>query len=187
MAENKVKFGLKNVHIAPITEGENGAVTFGTPFALPGAVNLSVDPQGDQSEFYADDMAYFVSYQNNGYSGTLEIARITDEFRTKILGEILDVSDKVLLEKSDAKTVDFAMLYEVNGDVKASRKLFYRCAVSRPSESASTTTNTKEPSTETLNITVSPLADGRVRASTTAETVETAYNSWYEKVWEPTV
>lgn len=79
------------------------------------------------------------------------------------------------------------MLYEVNGDQKASRKLFYRCAVSRPSESASTTTNVKEPGTETLSITVTPLPDGKVRASTTANTSETAYAAWYEKVWEPAV
>ena len=39
----KVQFGLKNVHIAKITEN-NGAVTYGTPFALPGAVSLSLSP-----------------------------------------------------------------------------------------------------------------------------------------------
>lgn len=187
MPENKVKFGLKNVHIAPITEGENGAISFGKPFALPGAVNLSVDPQGDQNEFYADDMAYYVTYANNGYSGSLEIALITEQFRTEILGEKLDATDSVLVEYANAVVKDFAMLYEVNGDQKASRKLFYRCAVSRPSEGSSTTTTAKEPGTETLNITVSPLPDGRVRASTTAETSDAAYSGWYEKVWEPTV
>lgn len=187
MPENKVKFGLKNVHIAPITEGEDGAITFGTPFALPGAVNLSVDPQGDQTEFYADDMAYYVSYNNNGYSGTLEIALITEKFRTEILGEKLDATDSVLVEYANAVAKDFAMLYEVNGDQKASRKLFYRCAVSRPSEGSSTTTTAKEPGTETLNITVSPLPDGKVRASTTAATSEAAYSDWFTKVWEPTV
>ena len=35
--KNKVKFGLSNVHIAKITEAE-GEITYGTPFAMPGAV-----------------------------------------------------------------------------------------------------------------------------------------------------
>lgn len=187
MAENKVKFGLKNVHIAPITISEEGVLSFGTPFKLPGAVNLSADPQGDETEFYADDMAYYVSYNNNGYSGTLEIARITDEFRQKILKETLVGTDKVLVEYANVETTDFAMMYEVSGDQKASRKLFYQCTVSRPSEKAATTTKTKDPGTETLNITIKPLGDGRVKAQTTAETSEQAYNAWFTKVWEPSV
>lgn len=30
--KNKVKFGLKNVHYALLQEGEEGAITYGTPF-----------------------------------------------------------------------------------------------------------------------------------------------------------
>ena len=42
---NKVKFGLSNVHIAKITYGTDQqtglpTITYGAPFALPGAVNL---------------------------------------------------------------------------------------------------------------------------------------------------
>ena len=47
---NKVKFGLKNVHYAMLTE-EGEEVTYGTPVRIPGAVNLSMDAQGDTSTF----------------------------------------------------------------------------------------------------------------------------------------
>lgn len=53
--KNKVKFGLSNVHIAKITETE-GEITYGTPFAMPGAVGLNADPEGDTTTFYADNM-----------------------------------------------------------------------------------------------------------------------------------
>ena len=36
MAGNKVTFGLSNVHIGKYEVGTNGAVTLGTPMALPG-------------------------------------------------------------------------------------------------------------------------------------------------------
>ena len=56
---NKVKFGLKNLYIAPVTEGGSG-ITFGTPKAWPGSVSLTMEPQGETSPFYADECKYYV-------------------------------------------------------------------------------------------------------------------------------
>ena len=97
---NKVKFGLKNCHYAKATlDPDTNAVTFGTPVAIPGAVNLSLDPEGDTEPFYADDMVYYTTVANNGYSGDLEIALIPDSFRKDILKETED-SNGVLVEDS---------------------------------------------------------------------------------------
>ena len=52
--KNKVKFNICNVHYALITVSEEGEVTFGTPVAMPGAVSLSLEPNGEPSNFYAD-------------------------------------------------------------------------------------------------------------------------------------
>ena len=98
---NKVKFGLSEVHIAKITYGENGAITYGTPFALPGAVNLTLDPEGESADFFADNTKYFSEYANQGYSGSLEIALINDEFRTQILGESSDANGKGIYLKNE--------------------------------------------------------------------------------------
>ena len=64
---NKVKFGLKNCHYAKATlDPDTNAVTFGTPVAIPGAVNLSLDPEGDTEPFYADDMVYYGLLRRSG-------------------------------------------------------------------------------------------------------------------------
>lgn len=185
MADNKVKYGLKNVHYAPLTIGDTGAVTFGAPVPIPGAVNLSLDAAGDTSTFYADNMAYYVTAANDGYSGTLEMALIPDDFRKDILGETLDAADKVLVESAAAETKSFAFLFEFSGDQKAVRHVLYNCKATRPSMSSATTTNTKEPSTDTLNLTASPLANGYVKAKTTADTTATVYENWFKQVWQP--
>ena len=53
---NKIKYGLKNVYYAKITEGTGGTITYGTPVAIPGAVSMSLDAQGEISKFYADNI-----------------------------------------------------------------------------------------------------------------------------------
>ena len=97
---NKVKYNLKNVHAAKLTRGEDGSFTYAKPKAIPGAVSISLDAEGDSSPFYADGIVYFRSTANNGYSGDLEIALIPEWFRTEILKEELD-NNGVLIEKAN--------------------------------------------------------------------------------------
>lgn len=183
---NKVKFGLKNVHYSLISSGEDGAVTYGTPKPIPGAVSLTLDAQGGEQEFEADDVIYYASYGNTGYKGNLEVALIPDSFRKDVLGEVEDEKDHVLMEYSNAEPKPFALLYEINGDQKATRRVLYACTVSRPGEKASTAGKTKAPQTDTMSLTAVPRADGLTRARTRDNTVDAVFNGWYEAVWEPT-
>ena len=67
---NKIRYGLKNVYVAKATVSETNVVSYGTPVAIPGAVSLSLDTEGDVNPFYADNIVYYRSVNNNGYSGT---------------------------------------------------------------------------------------------------------------------
>lgn len=183
---NKVKFGLKNVHYALLITGEDGEISFGTPVAIPGAVNLSMDPEGETNTFYADDVAYYVTTGNDGYSGTLEIALIPDSFRKDVLGDTEDTTDHVMVENAFAEPKPFALLYEINGDQKATRRVMYNCAVGRPGENAKTNEKSKTPQTDSMKLTASALADGTVRARTTENTTDTVFSNWFKSVWRPT-
>lgn len=186
---NKVKYNLKNVHAAKLTEmaddGGSSVFAYAAPQAIPGAVSISLDAEGESSPFYADGIVYFRSVTNNGYSGDLEIALIPEWFRTEILQEKKD--DKgVLIEKSNvAESVKFALMFEFDGDVNAIRHVLYNCSASRPSIESETKEDTIEPGTETLSLTADPRSDGLVKARTGDTTDQTTYDNWYKTVYTP--
>ena len=184
---NKVKYNLKNVHAAKLTKGDDGNFTYDTPRAIPGAVSISLEAEGDSSPFYADGIVYFRSTANNGYSGDLEIALIPEWFRTDILQEYKD-GNGVLVEHSDiTESIYFALLFEFDGDVKAIRHVLYNCTASRPSIESETKEESIEPGTETLSLTADPREDGLVKSRTGDETNSTTYQNWYNEVYIPEV
>ena len=185
---NKIKYNLKNVHAAKMTKTvTNGvaAFTYATPQAIPGAVSISLDAEGESTPFYADGIVYYRSTSNNGYSGDLEIALIPEWFRTEILQETKDTNG-VLVEKADNRdSVYFALLFEFDGDINAIRHVLYNCTASRPSIQSETKEETVEPGTETLSLTADPREDGLVKSRTGDDTAAATYNGWYEAVYTP--
>lgn len=182
--KNKVKFNICNVHYALQTIAEDGTVTFGTPVAMPGAVSLSLDANGEPSNFYADGYAYYTISNNMGYEGDLELAMVPESFRTDVLKEELD-SNKVLVENANVETANFALLFEFDGDIKKIRHVLYNCAASRPSIESQTNEDEVEVQTETLSLTATPLANGYVKAKTGDDTTDTVYADWYKAVYLP--
>ena len=187
---NKIKYGIKNVYYAVATLAANNSATYDTPVALPGAVSLTLDPEGDNNIFYADNIAYYTSYANNGYSGSLELALIPDAFRKDILGEIEDNKD-VLVEEQGAPSVHFALMFQFEGDVKATRHVMYNCVASRPTTNGSTKEASIEPQTETINLTATSVYNASldkdvVKARTGDSTDNTTYTGWFTAVYTPT-
>lgn len=185
MAKNKVKFGLSNCVIAPITAVSNSGYTYGTPIAIPGAVNLSLSPAGDTNDFYADNLIYFSSTANQGYEGDLELALIPDEIRTAILGETVD-SNGALIESATDKNTNFAFGFQIEGDVKARKFWYYNCSLTRPANNGATTEASITPQTDTLTMKAMPrLTDKKVRVYIEKNDDNTAaYNSFFTNVYE---
>lgn len=185
LKKNKVKFGLNKVHYAKITSWtDDGVPTFATPVRIPGAVSLSIDAEGEAENFFADNGVYYVINNNAGYTGELEIALVTTDFATEILGEKLD-NNGVLVERNDAELAEFALLFEFEGDKNKIRHVLYRCSASRPATESATTEDETEVKTETLSLKATALPDGLVKSKTCENTDETTYNNWYKGVYIP--
>ena len=181
---NKVKFGLRNCYYAKATMGASGDITFGTPVAMPGAVSLSLDPEGESENFYADDSVYFVVSTNNGYSGDLELALIPESFLKDIMHEDED-SNGVIIENKDAQPEHFALLFDFTGDQKKIRHCMYYCTAQRAGIAGDTKEDKTEVKTEKLTIKSTPLPNGIVKAKTGNNTSDSVYNSWFSRVYMP--
>lgn len=187
MALNKIKYGLKNVHVAKLTKGDDGTFTYATPRAIPGAVSLSMDAEGEMTPFHADNIVYFRTVSNNGYTGDLEMALVPDWFREEILQEVKD-SKGVLVETANVTdVVYFALLFQFEGDKKAIRHVLYNCTANRPTVESQTKEDAIEPNTETLSLTADPREDGLVKARSGDDTNEETYRNWFTTVYVPTV
>ena len=183
---NKIKFGLKNVYYAKATIASDGSATYSTPVAFPGAVSLSLDPQGETSPFYADNVVYWVGVSNQGYEGDLEIARVIDSFKTDILGYVKD-SGNALVENANAGIVPFALLFQMEGDAHARRHVLYNCAATRPDLNAATITATKEPITDSIPLTCATIYNDDLNIDTPKASVaqgDTPYSGWFSAVYQ---
>lgn len=187
--KNKVKFGLKNAHYALGTMANDGSVAYETPVAVPGSVSLSLSPEGELTPFYADNIVYWQGGGNSGYSGNWELADLPDQFKIDVLGYIKD-ENGVLVEDADAETKIFAFLFQMEGDIHARRHVLYNCSATRPEHTANTIAESKEPITDSLPIKAKPIYNAALDKNITKASVEqgeTAYASWFEQVYQPTV
>lgn len=187
---NKIKYGLKKVYYAIATIATDGTATYGTPAAFPGAVSLSMEPQGEPTPFYADNIVYYVGNSNNGYQGDLEMALITDSFKKDVLGYIKDSKD-VLVENLNAEAVHFALLFQFEGDAKATKHVLYNCTATRPAANGATKEDSVTPQTETVTITATSIYNASlqkdiVKAEANETTDSTTYDGWTSAVYVPT-
>lgn len=177
MAANKVQFNLKNVHFAVATV-EDGVTTYATPIKNPGAVSLDLSQNGDKSSFYADGIEYWVMAANSGYDGDLEAALFTEEVYKALWGYIEDTA-KNLWEKADTNTVQFALGFQIDGDVSETLYWLLNCTATRPNIASQTNEETKTPRTQTASISARPNAEGYVLYKSGAETASSEKNTWF--------
>ncbi|MCH4171929.1 MAG: phage tail protein [Lactobacillus sp.] len=182
---NKVQFGLKNVHVFPVKADNGEKLEYDVPFRLRGGVTVSLEPAGEINAFYADDIDFYDAISNQGYTGKLTVALITDEFREKILGDKYD-DNGLLVESTDNRQTNFGMAFEFNGDVSATRHVLYNVSATRPTIEGNTQEDKTDPDTNELEFTAAPDPYTHyAKAKTTTKTTQKAFDEWYTTIQTP--
>lgn len=176
--KNKITYGLSNAHVWAIESTDDaGKPTYGSIISLPGATELSLDAEGSSDPFYADDTTYYQGVSNNGYSGSITLADIPQEFLTTVMGQEVDANGAIF-ENADVTPKEFAIAFEFKGDQKKRRHLFYRCTATRPSVASTTKEDSISPNTMELSFTAIPRLDN-ADVKVSIEEGDKAYESWY--------
>lgn len=184
-AEDKVKFGLE--HCVFVPETSTDVYDNENKINIPGAVSLTRERQGEDENFYADDMVYYITSTYQGFTGELEIARATEEMEQKIWGDEIDETTGIMIENRNAKQVKGAFGYRIQGDQQGRYFWNYGVTLSRPNTEANTTEESATPQTDTMTISVTGLSDGSgiVGIKTSSKTPDTVYQKWFDKVIMP--
>ena len=156
----KVRFGISDVYYCKITESTASGVTtvsYGSKTAIPGAVSLTLDIEGDTNDFYADNMVYASFDSNNGFSGTLSVADVPESVYTDLLGYYKDSNTSVLTELASPTEAYFGMMCKISSNEDPIGFKFWKCALSRPAFAANTTTENIDPDEQELAIRVMPI------------------------------
>lgn len=186
MEQNVVNWGLTVSAWGKITVNEQGKDVYEVPKKFKGTRQINWTPDGEQVKVYADGTVIYVGKQNSGYTGTMEVTNLDDEFAMYALGET-ETDKKVIVENQDGKGGRFYLLWEWEQDKKRARHVMYNCTANRPDVSATTAGDggTKSAQYRTLNVTAIPRFDGVVKARTGKDTDATVYDKWFEQVYDP--
>ena len=193
---NIYHYDVKNCYYIPGVRNEDGTVTFDASRVRQekGLMSMEMQANGETSKIRADGIDYIVFSSNNGYTGTLNFVQISDQFRQDNLAEKVDISTGIQYEDADSTPTPFALMGEFKGDAEGVRWIYYNCTASRPNANGDNKDNQKEPDTESLSMTVSPLPvtiDGKevniVKGGITKSANAETYNKWFTKVTIPGV
>lgn len=153
MANNKVMFGVSNLHIGLYSVDAGGTVTLGTPVHVPGTVNISLEADSEENKFYADNIVYWSGYSDNGLSGEIENALFDDTFKTTFMNYV-ELTAGGIAQIKGQKNKDVYIIFEADGDQEARRMIMYNCALGQITREYATVEDSIEPATATLPFTV---------------------------------
>ena len=200
MTQEKIRYGISNVHYAIQTKDINGKAQFGPLKKLPYATNFTREPAGEDIPVYADDDEIVRLKNDQGFTGTLSLTRVDDDFYADVLGRI-KASDGTYEHEVGTESSVVALTYEFKAESgkKPIRGVLYNVTFGQPGESSATSTDTVEVQTVEVPFTATPVqlldeavVDGKLRTcryvgkQTSQGTNDNVFLNWHKEVVLPT-
>lgn len=85
--DERPRIGLSGLVLAEVLSDDASGITYGTPFAIPGAVVATINPNASVETDYADNGAFFAQNNRGNTELSLEMIDITPENEAKMLGQ----------------------------------------------------------------------------------------------------
>ena len=145
--EKKIQFGVSDVAYS-VYDDSTGK--YGAWVPLPGCTQLTLSPEGSTDSTYADNITFYTSVKNSGYTGSVTLLSIPDSLRTDVFGEVN--KSGLLYEITTAIPKTIALRFRVDGNV---RNILYNVTLARPSGDNSTNEDSLSIKNYSMDITAS--------------------------------
>lgn len=140
----KIRYGVSNLYIGAY-EGPN---SLGVGVHIPGTVAISLEPNSEMLQMYADNGVYWSGYSSAGFTGEIEGALFPNSFLVEFLGyEELSFGAVAKVAGNNHKLA--WMAFQSDGDTKQ-RVILYNVNLGSLNREYATTEDTAEPQTAKL-------------------------------------
>lgn len=148
--EKKIQFGVSDVAYS-VYDDSTGK--YGAWVPLPGCTQLTLSPEGSTDSTYADNITFYTSTKNSGYTGSVTLLSIPDSLRTDVFGEVN--KGGLLYEITTAIPKTIALRFRVDGNVRNEITILYNVTLARPSGDNSTNEDSISIKNYSMDITAS--------------------------------
>lgn len=154
MAEqNKVEYGICNVHYGTYDIGEDGTCILSKPKHIPGAISFEATEKTNTTVKYADNTTYYSGSTSEPAEGTLTMVLFPESFKTEILGYVKQ-SDGGFARLKGIEAKPFYLIFEGDGDKAKKRHIYYNVTAGAIKRTHKTVEGGKTVEEESLPITV---------------------------------
>lgn len=174
---------VKNAHIAFITEGEEGAIVYGTPKPIKNLKKVDVNAVFAEGKDYGDGVISQTEFKLQGANLATEYTRIPLDVVAEMYGRTMENGEMVMSTNDVPKP--FAFGYEEDlGGGNSEFCWYYECKATPMSKSSQQSTDNITFGSDTLNITAkSRDKDGKIaRIADTTDPLFTGRKTWFSQV-----
>lgn len=145
MSDKYVRYGISKLHVG--TYDDEGA-TLGAGYHVPGSISMSIEPTAEITKMFADNDVFWTGCFSAGFSGQIENALLSNEFKVTYLG-YEELAYNGVAQVMGVKARPLWMAFETDG-TSPRRIIFYNVKLGSITREFSTEEDATEPKSSTL-------------------------------------